>query len=398
MGEAPKIVRERLSSQAVGGHPDANLLSAFAEHALTEEERRSVLDHLSRCGDCRRIVVLTAPELTEEQPAAVSTPAASRSWWRSPLLHWTAFTAAALVVLIAVGARMRLREGRSATAPAIATLSANEAERKSTVPAPEVSPLPTEPKPSSKKLAQPPAAQLQAPAVTAGKPGGVAGGIVGGSTDKLAGLGTGAGGVGSGGGIGAGSGARSAPTTAAAPAAPQMKMQAKAADAGLSSDSSMEQSQQKAPLAPTASETVAVTGAVGRPIPKSKATMLSRENAMLAKRKSLSPRWSVSDSGVLQRSFDGGRSWQDVAVGDGVTFRAVATVGSEVWAGGSGAALFHSADAGEHWLQVPMQVKGLAPSGNIVRIEFTDVQSGIVTTSAGETWTTSDGGTTWQLR
>ena len=395
MGEAPKIVRERLSSQAVGGHPDANLLSAFAEHALTEEERRSVLDHLSRCGDCRRIVVLTAPELTEEQPAAVSTPAASRSWWRSPLLHWAGFTAAALVVLIAVGARMRLREGRSATAPAIATLSANEAEKKSTAPAPEVSPPPAEPKQPVKKLAKPAAAaQLQAPAVSPGKPGGVAGGIIGGRADKLAGFGTG-----SGGGIGGGPGRQSAPALRPAPVAPQMKMQAKTADeAGLSSDTGMEQSQQKASLAPSASETVVVTGAVGGPVPKSKTTILSSENAMLARSKSLSPRWSVSDSGVLQRSFDGGRSWQDVAVGDGVTFRAVATVGSDVWGGGSGAALFHSADGGEHWSQVPMQVKGLAPSGDIVRIEFTDAQNGTVTTSAGETWTTSDGGTTWQLR
>ena len=176
-------------------------------------------------------------------------------------------------------------------------------------------------------------------------------------------------------------------------------MQAKAADAaGPSSDSGMEQSRQQAPLAPTASETVAVTGVLGGPAPRSKATVLSRENAMLAKRKSLSPRWSVSDAGVLQCSVDGGRSWQDVAVGDGVSFRAVATVGSDVWAGGSGTALFHSADGGEHWSQVSMQVRGPAPRGDIVRIEFTDTQNGTVNTSAGETWTTSDSGTTWQLR
>jgi len=417
MAEVPKIVRERLQQQATTGvpskpgsgwlgwtgeHPDANLLSAFVEHGLTERERAQVLDHLSRCADCRQIVALTTPELREEQLAAVPTLAARRSWWRSPLLHWAAFTAAALVVLIAVGARMRLREGRSASAPAIATLSANEAEQKSAVPAPEVSPPPAEPRPSSKKLVQAPAAQLQAPAVTAREPSGVAGGIIGGNTDKLAGVGTGSGagiGSGSGGGIGRGPGRQSTATTAPtpAPAAPQMRMQAKAFDEGsFPSDTGVEQSQQKAPLAPTADETVAVTGVGGGPIPKSKATMLSRENAMLAKRKSPSPRWSVSDSGVLQRSFDGGRSWQDVAVGGGVTFRAVATVGSEVWAGGSGAALFHSADGGEHWSQVPMQVKGTAPSGDIVRIEFTDVQSGIVTTSAGETWTTSDAGTTWR--
>jgi len=400
MAEVPKIVRERLSYQAVGKHPDANLLSAFAEHGLTNREREQVLDHLSHCADCRQIVALTTSGVTEERPvgAAARAPAGAKpSWWRSPILHWGAFTAAALVVLIAVGARMRLREGRSASAPAIAASSENEVAQKSAVPAPEVSPPPAEPKQPVKKLAKPAAAaQLQAPAVSSGKPGGVAGGIIGGRADKLAGFGTG-----SGGGIGGGPRRQSAGTTAPppAPVAPQMKMQAKTADAGsFPSDTGVEQSQQKAPLAPSASETVVVTGAVGGPVPKSKTTILSSENAMLAKRKSLSPRWSVSGSGALQRSFDSGRSWQDVAVGGGVTFRAVATVGSDVWAGGSGAALFHSADGGEHWSRVAVQANGRVLSGDVVRIEFTDAQAGVVTTAAGETWTTSDGGATWEQR
>lgn len=389
MAEVPKIVRERLSSQAAGEHPDANRLSAFAERALTEPERSQMLDHLSRCADCRQIVALTAPELTEEQVTVTQLPGASRSWWRSPLLHWGAFTAAALVVLIAVGARMRLREGRSASAPAIAPPSANEVTQRFAIPVPEVPSVPARPKQSSKKLAKPSAAQVQAPVVGAGKPGGVAGGIIGGNTDKLAGLGTGSGG-------GIGSGVKSAPATVGGPIAPQMKMQAKATAGAISSDTGIEQSRQKSALVPpAASETVIATGAAA-PELKSKAAGTSGGNAALVKRWSVSPRWSISDSGVLQRSFDGGRSWQEVAIGDGVTFRAVATVGSDVWAGGSGAALFHSADGGEHWSQVPIQVKGRAPSGDIIRIEFADAQNGTVATSTNEIWTTSDAGTTWR--
>ena len=388
MAEIPKIVRERLSGQSAGEHPDANILSAFAEHALADPERAQVLDHLSRCADCRQIVALIAPEVIEERPAAAAARApagAKSSWWRSPILHWGAFTAAALVILIAVGARMRLREGRSASAPAVARSSTNEVAQKSATQVPEVALPPAEPKQSSKKLAKPSAAQPQAPALSAGKAGGIAGGIVGGSVGGV--------GTGSGGGIGSGSGAQSAPTTAPPPprVALQMKMQAAPSDTG------MEKSRQQAtPAPPAASETVMVTGAA--PALKREGAMLSGGNTVLAARKSLSPRWSVSDAGVLQRSFDGGRSWKDVAVADGVIFRAVATVGSEVWAGGSGAQLFHSADGGEHWSQVPIQVKGRAPSGDIVRIEFSDAQNGIVTTSAGEAWTTSDSGTTWQLR
>ena len=110
MADVPEIVRERLRAQeTAGGHPDANLLSAFAEHTLTEQERAQVLDHLSRCTECRQVVALSAPPEVEEErqvAAAVAgraSAAPSRSWWRSPVVHWGALTAAALVVLIAVG-------------------------------------------------------------------------------------------------------------------------------------------------------------------------------------------------------------------------------------------------------------------------------------------------------
>jgi hypothetical protein len=394
MAEVPKIVRERLSYQAVGEHPDANLLSAFAEHALTDPEREQVLDHLSRCADCRQILALAAPEEAAERlaTAALAPAGAKPSWWRSPILHWGAFTAAALVMLIAVGARMRLREGRSASAPAVATSSANEVAQKSAIPAPEVPPAPAQPKQFSKKLAKLPEPPPQAPARSAGKPDDMVSRIIGGSAGGV--------GTGSGGGIGSGSGMQSGPAPPPPPVlgGPLGKMQAKAADAGVvSSNIRVEKSRQKAPPPPSAaSETAIVAGAP--PALKREGAMLSSQNAVLAARKAISARWSVSDSGALQRSFDGGRSWHEVAVGDGVTFRAVATVGSDVWAGGSGGALFHSADGGEHWSQVLVQAKDRAPSGDIVRIEFTDAQNGIITTSEGETWTTSNSGNTWQRR
>ncbi len=116
---------------------------------------------------------------------------------------------------------------------------------------------------------------------------------------------------------------------------------------------------------------------------------------MLAKRVSVAPRWSISDSGAVQRSFDGGRSWKDVAVADGVTFRAVSVVANDVWVGGSGGALFHSADGGEHWARVRVHTAGRELSGDIVSLEFADVANGVVSTSAGETWRTLDAGATW---
>ena len=74
-------------------------------------------------------------------------------------------------------------------------------------------------------------------------------------------------------------------------------------------------------------------------------------------------RWTISDAGALQRSVDGGQTWQDVtsaAANDAtnstlkIIFRAlsVSTNASEVWAGGSDATLYHTTDAGNGWLRV----------------------------------------------
>jgi len=144
------------------------------------------------------------------------------------------------------------------------------------------------------------------------------------------------------------------------------------------------------------------------------------------------PRWTVSAGGALQRSFDQGKSWQtvdvnaspmssaslEVVAGESrakdVTkenvadkklrkqevaspvFRAVAAAGSEVWVGGSGGALYHSLDAGNHWTHVVPASGGTALAGDVISLEFPDSQNGKVTTSTPEVWTTSDAGQTWQ--
>lgn len=391
MAELPKIARERLRHPGATQHPDANLLSAFAEQALTEQERAPVLDHLSRCAHCRGIVALSTPEVQQEvQVAAAVVPrapaGAGRSWWRSPVVHWGALTAAALVVLIAVSERMRLREPHSTSAPAI---------RYEPPPPPtaatEATPVSPQPQQSEKRPQPPRPAQAsnRPKAMGAGSGGGVA--VAGrfASADKIA----------TRGGASASAAAKSAPLIPTPPTALPMKPHANA-DAGKSdgpqSENALEYDQVKPAPSATARERVGVAAAA--PAPQNEATVLSRGQSagMLAKRVSVTPRWSISDSGAVQRSFDGGRSWKDVAVADGVTFRAVSVVANDVWVGGSGGALFHSADGGEHWARVRVKTDGRELSGDIVSLEFADAANGVVLTSAGETWRTLDAGATWQ--
>jgi hypothetical protein len=132
------------------------------------------------------------------------------------------------------------------------------------------------------------------------------------------------------------------------------------------------------------------------------------------------PRWTLSSSGVVQRSFDGGNTWENVnpavseaqadatnsgqaqsqkaavPVDPGPVFRAVAAFGAEVWAGGGGGVLYHTSDSGNHWIQITPSTAGAGLTGDIVGIQFSDPQHGKISTSNAELWTTSDTGQTWQ--
>jgi hypothetical protein len=78
-------------------------------------------------------------------------------------------------------------------------------------------------------------------------------------------------------------------------------------------------------------------------------------------------------------------------------FRAisVSSDAAEVWAGGSGGALYHTVDGGNLWTSVIPSDAGANLTGDVVGIQFSNPRSGIVTTSTAEVWTTLDAGQTW---
>ena len=74
MTEVPKIVYDRLRAARPQGdlpHPDAGLLAAFAERALSASERDGMLKHLALCEDCREVIAMALPD-----PGIVAVPAA----------------------------------------------------------------------------------------------------------------------------------------------------------------------------------------------------------------------------------------------------------------------------------------------------------------------------------
>jgi hypothetical protein len=159
------------------------------------------------------------------------------------------------------------------------------------------------------------------------------------------------------------------------------------------------------------------------------APMVNSSKVALQKGMLATPRWAISSTGALQRSFDAGQTWEDVNVAEvalagrlktdstsayqadlqdkklqkkwkkesnaGLVFRAMAAMGAEVWVGGSGAILYYSLDSGVHWTRVLPTEAGTLLTGDVVGVELSDAEHTSVSTSTGEIWITADHGQTW---
>ncbi|MGC2058793.1 MAG: YCF48-related protein [Candidatus Sulfotelmatobacter sp.] len=413
MQDVPQFVLKRMREKAAAGsHPDADLLAAFSEQSLLGSERVRVMEHLAACPDCRDIVALALPA-TEIVVSPVSVGRALGGWLGLPVLRWGAL-AGGLAVVISVGV-LQYSYSRKGD-----TLASNRAQQALTLPSlsnsvplteTAVSQAETGKHASSAMGHQ--ASTVRKPAVEVGRTGRAAGHeVVFAKPAQFA-------------------NARSAPPNpTAATSQNQLAQQMAQNEPPLLTDggnvtnlNSFNVVKAKDPVAAQATSNNAPTSLVSpRPLQTSPSLML---RAL--------PRWTVNASGVLQRSFDGGNTWENVnpalsappsahsstrtqpiagpgvtnslqaqnqkagaAVDAGVVFRAVAASGQEVWAGGGSGVLYHTSDGGNHWIRVIPSVAGVGLTGDIVGIQFSDSQHGKISTSNAELWTTSDTGQTWQ--
>jgi hypothetical protein len=115
MTKIPNIVRDRLKAAQAGDHPDANLLTAFAEQTLPDRERIPVLEHVARCADCRDVLTLAIPPLAATAAPGHKDTASARkgSWFGWPMLRWGALAACVVVVGTAVFVRHDLRRSQT---------------------------------------------------------------------------------------------------------------------------------------------------------------------------------------------------------------------------------------------------------------------------------------------
>jgi len=430
MPNVPKIVRDRLNAASPVDHPDANLLTAFAENFLPGRERAAVLDHLSHCTDCREVIALALP--ATEPVQATLTPKRT-SWLSWPALRW-GLVAAGVVAIASFGVVRYQHESRLATTTLRTASPAEPAtEAKNEAPRPEMSVNPDKftdraalpaPAAASRERKQEHLMQPAPRRTTAGIPT-IGGPLVARQQQAFP------------------------QVQQPAPASPLFARQQPAASTDLrvpSANETVEVSSANAQVEtaqnqPGAAQSYAYDEPALRKAKPAETPQAASAGAVIAAQvnpgapmqlAAMPPaaRWTISSTGALQRSFDQGRTWEDVNViasaapsaqliarearADAssavqaskksmkqnalnpLTFRVVTANGPDVWAGASQGMLYHSANNGNQWIRVVPSTAGAILTGDIVALDFPDPQHGTITTSTPEVWATSDAGQTWQ--
>jgi len=402
MLDLPKIVRVRLNSPSdqLGGHPDADLLTAFAEHSIGDRERAQVMQHLANCGDCREVIRLAQPQIENVIVRHSSGPIAWLSW---PVLRWGTLAAFAVIVSVALSTK---RHEKANLESRISTQVARSDQQITKLPETKLSSTLESKHPESKDM---PASRtagrttLQPSRRSQASYGaGIAGGVDSGPKNKLTGRAV----------FAIPSGEKSPPPSlfereadrerkqvekdsAPSAASETVTVEAEAAQVTDMAEAIPGKAKEPQPKSQNGTAGGAIGGLVANSAPH--ANQAEHKQMSLAKMTTI-PRWTVSSEGALQRSFDGGATWETVPVEKNVIFRAVSVLDNSVWAGGAGGALYHSTDAGRSWTVIHASASGAMLTGDIATIEFTDLQHGHLTTTNGETWLTPDGGQIWQRK
>ena len=442
MEQLPNIVRERLKAPAGGDHPDADLLTAFAEQALPDRERSRVLLHVSRCADCRNVLALAAhPATTASGSLDTARPAWGFQW---KVLRW----GAAVACVVVVGSAVLLK--RESMAPKTASVALDREKQSGEQ-------LAYERVDQTDKAS--PALNLQAPAATrtdgekdaaryedralkaAVSPKRVPAtpspkqktAVLGGYRKEIT-AGDSFAASNKSQGVQAGDTTSPPPVISGTMSAvaetkkPALESRADKDLALLGKATQTLEVQSDTPASTPAPSASAVLGneisadkreAVGKAKPAIAAmgTMAAAESGGTAQgysnserseetvaqkmdrsklRRSLVSRWTISSDGQLQHSIDAGQNWQPVNVADQARFRALSANGPDIWVGGAVGLLYHSRDSGFSWEQVKPMFAGVNLTADISAIEFTDILHGKITTADGQVWTTEDAGQSWR--
>ena len=428
MTEVPKVVHQRLRAAEHGPlaaqtHPDADVLAAFAEQVLAGPERENVLAHLALCADCRGAVLLALPTEVaavsqEAETAAAVTPVEQQTWrnwfadlftsnWRLANLRWAALAAGVAVAIFFV--HSGLEHSGNSGQPVVASQKARPTEPTAPVAA-EVPPQVSSGEVKKPAEIKPELPSVHAKAMPALKPGPAAK-VQPGAAPAL---------------TASNKGAQPALPNNPAPASSgsqfpgaqiarqQTAVEVSAASPPLdtASPSSIASPSTQTMLAenrmPSVEKAKPALSEASSEIEKkdtvASAPAASQGNLQYAGRAAFAPLptlkqgtlWKIG-TGVLQRSFDGGQTWQPVLQAER-PWLCYAARGREIWAGGPAGALQHSLDDGASWNAVEVAYQGQSLGADVTRIDVLSATELVLMTATRETWASSDGGRSWEKK
>jgi hypothetical protein len=462
MTEVPKIVCDRLRAALPlparaapeRAHPDADLLAAFAEQALSATERDGVLEHLALCGDCREVVALslpaadmapprTAPQTADEDGvrtvSRAGAPAPHKLSFTWPTLRWAAL-AAGVVVVAAV---LLLHPGKlnqamlpsanqqiTTTAPPASGSQVASSSVPSSAPSSSITSSQTDqlavmaktdqvqPK-SELRLSK----KLKAGQVVTPSPQAESGILLADNNkdsveaDKLSATPPASAGAFH---YDARSSRAASETVEVSGAAVAVTTESPAENALVARNNApgndapaIEKAKPALPEKEVAEEEQKTPAAVvPGPARLQARNVMSAATLASTAKQSLAPHvtWAIS-AGVLQRSLDNGQNWQDALHADHPLL-CYASHDEDLWTGGQAGILFHSANSGVTWVQVQPSIRARQLSSDITHIEVRNIglrndevrgdvrgrAEIILSTSSNEVWSSADGGKTWDKK
>jgi hypothetical protein len=352
------LLQELAKRHRAEPHPDEDVLTAFAEHALVDRDRETVMQHLSTCAQCREVLSFAAAAIPEAMIQEKLHMLPARPRFRSYRLGIAGAAGLAIVssAVLLHERNARVRQEPVNTGVSVATVETapplgNQPSQRVT--APEQAAV-RQQTPTGMAKTVPPLQQNQRSTVA--------------SLDR-----------------------NEQKVAAPQPEAPQAN-----------------QSVVMGALKPeVASGTVEIHGPVSAKANSMSPSAFHDAATAPALTQGLAPglsagftgtsartHWRIGATGQAERSFDNG-PWTPVKPDATTRIRVVSVFGNEVWLGGEDLRLYHSQDDGTTWHLIPLLTK-ISGEHAITHIRFQSEQAGTVEADDGTQWSTVDGGRTWK--
>jgi hypothetical protein len=342
--ESNPLQRELAQSPVAGPHPEADILTAFAESKLLQRERAEVFAHLATCSDCREVLSVAA----EAAPLSASgtKPFLLPRSTHKPLRTWLPWASIAAGIIVVCSAGLLYKQKLEFKSRATV---ANEN--------PPAIPIAAAPQPQSTQSAKPavePRKTVTGSTEAKSKAAALANGLI---VQKLEN--------------------QDKSSMALQPELRQQNSTIESpADAKVTTDANLA----RPPAPPARAGSAFVSAEPQRATAQASIAGIAR------------PHWRINGNGQVERSF-GNEAWEAVLPNESSKMRVISVFNGNVWIGGENTRLYHSVDSGFTWSLVSLPQKD--GREHIAHIRFQSSQAGTVEAADGAFWTTADGGVSW---